>query len=748
MKKVLSILLPIIMLFTLACDDMIYEYTDPNAPRTNVVKPVLPEMHLVNPLNVVGATISNLRTFDTATVYANGVFVSQTSGVDTNSGTQSNPVATIEKARSLCSAPKSNIIILDSATYIEKGFSFDSNFNGLYAAPGFTPTVRINSHVEKTFVVNKYQETSFITNNSFSDFNVLSLENGNWVTVFRSEASPNKGTFIILDAQGHTIKSETSFSSNAAALCAPFRLNAGNWGCCYIDSSNNAQVVIFDQDGNTVYGPFALGSQSSLYLDASSLGNNKFVVAYSDSANSEKGKFVVCTYTGSSITKDSVVTFSNNQSKYVRVAGIANNRIAIIYKDQVDSNGKVSIYNDNGTSVTSFSLGLITDTYPVGVGAIDSNRFVIAYNLSSGNGRYAIYNSDGSVAKTATAFPSSCAIREPRIVNLNNTNIVNTDTNQKTYWACSYYDPTVSGQYNGKMIILDIEGTAPTGMTNPYTFFNGSPTYPRIEALYNGNILIGYQDGSTGKYQILNTGNWTAIKCTTATTVHGITFDSANNNGLTKLIQVTSTGKLTAEYCDFKNLKNALYNSQISYPVYADASSEVIIKNTRFYDNDAALYIDCNKAQLLYSQFYRCNSTSNNYVIVFNKPALTASGILINHCDFLNNYGKGTILYTTAGGNEIIRNSILYKNENYNITDTKVNKVVINYSFCTGQLISVVKGHRFYGASPYYKDESVTTPDFNLQKVSAGDQYNSQAIGAGDDLKNCGSLDVYYEKIQ
>ena len=112
MKKKVKLFLLLTVITSISCSNMIADFSDAGMPRAV-------------PKNAVGATDSmTLRSLGYTPTDANSIFVAKTGNDDTGTGTQANPVASINKAITICDADHQKVVILDSETYTENSFEF------------------------------------------------------------------------------------------------------------------------------------------------------------------------------------------------------------------------------------------------------------------------------------------------------------------------------------------------------------------------------------------------------------------------------------------------------------------------------------------------------------------------------------------------------------------------------------------------------------------------------------------------
>ena len=134
------------------------------------------------------------------------------------------------------------------------------------------------------------------------------------------------------------------------------------------DSSNNKVVIVYHDAGNSGHGTSVIGTVSGTGISFGSAvvfeaadtedistafdnSNNKVIVSYYDDADSDYGKYIIGTVSGTSISYGSAVTFNEATTKYTSTAFDSNeNKTVIFYRDDGDSSkGKGIVLAPAGT---------------------------------------------------------------------------------------------------------------------------------------------------------------------------------------------------------------------------------------------------------------------------------------------------------------------------------------------------------------------------------------------------------------
>jgi len=240
--------------------------------------------------------------------------------------------------------------------------------------------------------------------------------NNKIVVAFKDGDNSNKGKAIVGTVSGTSISFGTEVlfnNSNTTEINAVF------------DSTNNKVVIVFRDDGNSDQGTaivgtvsgtsisfgseavFETGATSSVSVGFDSAAG-KVVIAYSDGGDGNKGKAVVGTVSGTSISFGSIVVFEsqNNASGMSTTFDSNINKIVIAYTDGGNSNfGTAIVGTVSGTGISFgtavvFESSVCTETSATFGGS--DNKTVISYTDQS-KGKVVI----GTVSGTGISFGSA-----------------------------------------------------------------------------------------------------------------------------------------------------------------------------------------------------------------------------------------------------------------------------------------------------------------------------------------------------
>ena len=252
---------------------------------------------------------------------------------------------------------------------------------------------------------------------------VYDSANGKVVISYYDFGNSRYGTAIVGTVSGTSI----SFGSPVV-----FNTAATFWVASTFDSTNNKVVIAYRDNGNSDYGTAIVGTVSGTSISFGSESvfessrtnnisatfdsfNGKVVIAYNDYWDSEYGKAVVGTVSGTSISFGSPVVYNSGGSTYnVTITfDSTNNRSVIAYRDQANSQyGTAAVFATNtlSTNLTSENyIGISNGAYSDGqtatiqlIGSVDDAQS----SLTPGQKYYV--QTDGTLSTTA-GFPSVLA---------------------------------------------------------------------------------------------------------------------------------------------------------------------------------------------------------------------------------------------------------------------------------------------------------------------------------------------------
>jgi hypothetical protein len=289
--------------------------------------------------------------------------------------------------------------------------------------------------------------------------------NNRVVIAYQDAANSAYGTAIV------GIVSGTSISFGTAVV---FESAVTSYISATYDSTDNRVVIAYTDSGNSDYGTAIVGTVSGTsisfgaavvfesavtsYISATyDSTDNRVVIAYTDSGNSDYGTAIVGTVSGTSISFGTPVVFESASSYFASATyDSTNNRVVIAYRDAGNSNyGTAIVGTVSGTSI-SFGTAVVfesaTTSYISSVYASANNRVVIAYT-DVGNSEYGtaivaspIVNTYPTIssrnnflgtAQATVASGTNLNVLLPRAIDYNQTGL--------TPGSFYYVNPTTSG---------------------------------------------------------------------------------------------------------------------------------------------------------------------------------------------------------------------------------------------------------------------------------------------------------------
>ena len=309
----------------------------------------------------------------------------------------------------------------------------------------------------------------------------------------------------------------------------------------YADSGNNAYgtAVVGTVSGTSIsFGtPVVYNSSDSNYFSigmAFDSTNGKVVIAYRDAGNSNYGTAVVGTVSGTSISFGTPVVYNTANVYYVSaVYDSTNEKVVIAYRDTSNSNyGTARVGTVSGTSI-SFGSATVFESASTGYhsAVYDSanGKVVIAYR-DNGNSEYGTAVV-GTVSGTSISFGSPVVYESGSI---DYSSATYDSTNEKV--VIVYRDGGDSDK--GKAVVGTVSGTS-ISFSSPVVFNSGTTAF--TAATYDSNaqkVVITYKDGGNSNYTtvIVGTVSGTSISFGSEVVVESnnsslqtLTFDSTNN---------------------------------------------------------------------------------------------------------------------------------------------------------------------------------------------------------------------------
>ena len=437
------------------------------------------------------------------------------------------------------------------------------------------------------------------------------------VIAYRDFGTSIEGRAVVGTVSGTSI----SFGSTNAFTSA----TADYFSAVY-DSANNKTVIFYRDGNNSDYGTgrvftvsgtsisfgsgFVFNSGNSKFISASydsSVG--KILVVYSDASDSDKGKGIVATVSGTDLTFGSAAIFNGGQSTYMdAIYHPLAEKVFVSYTKNTSSDHKIILpATISGTSVTFGSeVTLLSDQTIYGKAAYDSTSkvLVVVYRGTSNDRGYAsVYqaaytetnitseNYIGMSSGTAFQTGSAASVGSPTAFVSNGDSGVNAmafdSSNNKVVIA--YRD---TNNY-GYAVVATVSGSS-VSFGTPVAYRSASiENHQSVVFDSNANkVVVFYGRSSTTKAKV-GTVSGTSISFGSEASVHNEssvkfdgTFDSANN-------KVVVTYKGANNYVEAK--VGTISGTDITFGTAVVAMSLATDDNRATFDSNRGKVVICSR---------------------------------------------------------------------------------------------------------------------------------------------------------
>ena len=323
-----------------------------------------------------------------------------------------------------------------------------------------------------------------------------------------------------------------------------------------LKSDGTVEVVAGSSSGVVA----AIPAGSEYFFDNSGLANflsiefdpsnaNKFVIAYTDSGNSNRGTALVGTVSGATLSFGSVVVFEDAQRpEQISLSFDPNtaNKFVLTYLDTSNSSyGKAIVGTLSGTSITFgssvvFNSGTTNETSC----SFDPNtagKFVVAY-FDGTNGSARV----GTVSGTSISYGSDVQFNTGNPAGIQ----ISFDPNTAGKFVLAYQD--AGNSYYGTVLVGTLSGTSLSfGSEQVYLTSNASSIAVSYNPNTAGKFVVGYK-------QSTNSSRGTAVVGTVSgTTISYGTPVVFNSTGETTFISIAfdpnTAGKFVMSWSDNAN---------------------------------------------------------------------------------------------------------------------------------------------------------------------------------------------------
>jgi hypothetical protein len=299
-------------------------------------------------------------------------------------------------------------VVFESASNGVAAITFDSNSNKVVLA--YYDGSNLNYGTSRVGTVSG-TSISFgnaaVYESAYSLYNAIGFDsNSNKVVVaYRDQGNSNYGTAVVGTVSGTSI----SFGT-------PVVFNAGAVEDCWVvfDTTSNKIVILYKDGGNSNYGTAIVGTVSGTSISFGTevafnsaattypIGvfdpsSGKVVIAFRDEGDSNNGKVMVGTVSGTSISFGSEVLYASGIT--ANGSGLAydstNSQVVLVYQNA--TNGTVKTGTVSGTTINLSSAteyNSVSSTYNRVVYDSNSGSSVIAYTdaTNSNHGKSLVFN--------------------------------------------------------------------------------------------------------------------------------------------------------------------------------------------------------------------------------------------------------------------------------------------------------------------------------------------------------------------
>ena len=376
---------------------------------------------------------------------------------------------------------------------------------------------------------------------------VYDSANSKVVIAYRDSGNSNHGTAIVGTVSGSNITFGTPVVFNAAQTV----------GIAATYDSNSEKVVIaYRDDGNSDYGTAIVGTVSGTSISFGSevvfhsgatnetvmtydSTNQKVVIVYQDSGNSNYGKAIVGTVSGTSISFGSESNFHNADTRLIDVTyDSSNNRVVIVYSDYGNSYHATAVVGTvSGTSI-SFGSDVVfnaaNSSQSIKITYDSTNSKVVVAYQDTANYEYgtAIV---GTVSGTSISFGSEVVFESAQSAQIS---ISYDSVDQKIViayrdYANSSYGTVIVGTVSGTSISFGSPNVFETAETNGTSMGFDSG---------NAKMIIGYKDNGNSNYgTCIVFGATSKATNLTAENYIGIAAEAISNGATGKINVLTGT---------------------------------------------------------------------------------------------------------------------------------------------------------------------------------------------------------------
>ncbi len=231
--------------------------------------------------------------------------------------------------------------------------------------------------------------SAYVFNSADTQFiSVGTLSDTKFVVAYWNVAVPYHGTAIIGNVSGTTITygSGAVFNSDSTVNISTTVLSDTKFVATYLDvgASDYGTAVIGNISGTTItFGSeYVFNLADTAYISATTLSDNRFIVAYQDAGNSWYGTAIMGNVTGTTINFGTEYVFNPAYTEFISATSLKNTKFVATYLDVGNSDyGTAVIGNISGPNITFGSEYVFNsaDTESISATALSDTKFAIAF---------------------------------------------------------------------------------------------------------------------------------------------------------------------------------------------------------------------------------------------------------------------------------------------------------------------------------------------------------------------------------
>jgi uncharacterized membrane protein YciS (DUF1049 family) len=201
--------------------------------------------------------------------------------------------------------------------------------------------------------------SKYVFNSAWTlEISVAALSSTKFVIVYRDESNSGSSTAVIGDVSGNTITfgSEYVFNSGSTVYISVAALSSTKFVAAYRDYGNSSYgtAIIGDISGTTItYGSESVFNSSNTgWTSVAALTSTRFVVAFSDFSTQLKGITRFGDVSGNTITYGVNFAFNTYDTEYTSVTALSSAKFVVAYKDAGNSDkGTARIGEISGSAI-------------------------------------------------------------------------------------------------------------------------------------------------------------------------------------------------------------------------------------------------------------------------------------------------------------------------------------------------------------------------------------------------------------